>query len=163
MEVDCLAVERIVGEAPPVEQHERRAAAQTAQVGARQTGPDRLADAERGIDAIDVGRHARQQLLGFLATNSKLIYGPALIAAGAFGILLIVVSDEAWEFSQGWVSFAFLVWIAMNGVLHALLLPAERKLADGDEASRSRADLGGQIITVLFIVMLWLMIWKPGA
>jgi uncharacterized membrane protein len=106
---------------------------------------------------------ARQQLLGFLATNSKLIYGPALIAAGAFGILLIVVSDEAWEFSQGWVSFAFLVWIAMNGVLHALLLPAERKLADGDEASRSRADLGGQIITVLFIVMLWLMIWKPGA
>jgi uncharacterized membrane protein len=106
---------------------------------------------------------ARQQVLGFMAANSKRIYAPALVAAGAFGILLIVASDEAWEFSDGWVSFAFLVWIGMNAVLHALLLPAERKLAGGDEAARPRVDLGGQVLTLLFLVMLWLMIWKPGA
>src|SRR3954469_21054664 len=61
---------------------------------------------------------ARNQVRGFLAANSKRIYAPALIAAGVFGLLLVVASDKAWKFSQGWVSMAFLLWFAMNGVLH---------------------------------------------
>jgi uncharacterized membrane protein len=112
-------------------------------------------------DALAAG--PRQQLLGFLAQNSKRIYAPALIAAGIFGLLLVASSDKAWDFGQGWISMAFLLWIIMNGVLHGVLIPAERKLAQGDEAMRSRADAMGALLSVLFVLMLILMIWKPGA
>ena len=116
-----------------------------------------------GTQSRAMGSPARQQLLGFLAANSRRVYAPALIAAGVFGLLLIVASDEAWEFDQAWISLSFLVWFAMNGVLHALLLPAERKMAEGDRAAESRVQLGGGALSLLFLLMLVLMIWKPGA
>jgi len=116
-----------------------------------------------GAQSARMAPAARDQVRGFLAANSKRVYAPALIAAGVFGLLLVVASDESWEFSEGWVSMSFLVWFAMNGVLHAFLLPAERKLATGDTAAESRVQLGGMILSVLFLVMLVLMIWKPGA
>ena len=94
--------------------------------------------------------------------NSQRIHGTALILAGLFGIGLILASEDAWEFSQTWVSLAFLVWIAMNGVVHGIIAPSERKLAAGDMTARSRLDMGGGLVTVLFFVMLYLMIWKPG-
>jgi hypothetical protein len=92
-----------------------------------------------------------------LSPTGRLIYAGGLILSGLFGILLIVISDDVWEFSDTWISLAFLVWIAMNGVFHAMVFPARR-------AARSdRAQLGIAILNVLLIVMLWLMIWKPGA
>jgi hypothetical protein len=97
------------------------------------------------------------------SVNSQRIHGTALILAGLFGIGLILASDDAWEFSDTWISLAFLVWIAMNGVAHAMIIPSERKLAAGDLAARTRLDRGGAIITLLFLFMLYLMIWKPGA
>jgi hypothetical protein len=75
---------------------------------------------------------------------------------------MIFSSDEAWGFDQTWVSLALLVWIAMCGLVSGMLLPAERKLAAGDLAQAKKIELGGQIVTVLFLVMLYLMIWKPG-
>jgi hypothetical protein len=60
------------------------------------------------------------------------------------------------------VNLAMVVWIAMNGVVHALIVPGERKLAAGDADAEKRLDLGGMIITILFLVMLYLMIWKHG-
>ena len=50
----------------------------------------------------------------------------------------------------------------MNGVLHGMLLPAERALASGDESARQTVDTGGLIMTVLLLVMLYLMVFKPG-
>lgn len=108
------------------------------------------------------GSPARRELLGFMARNSSRVYGPALIAVGLFGILLVLVSDGVWAFSQGWVSAAFAVWVVMNGVLHAVLIPGERRVAGGDEDATKRVDLGGQLLTLLILVMLYLMIWKPG-
>ncbi len=58
---------------------------------------------------------------------------------------------------------AVVVWLAMNGVLHAMLLPAEtgaRRPATSRRARRS--DTGGQILTVMLLVMLYLMVFKPG-
>ncbi|HET8619680.1 MAG TPA: hypothetical protein VFM27_12010 [Acidimicrobiales bacterium] len=92
-----------------------------------------------------------------LGPTGRIVYAGGLILAGLFGILLIVTSDDVWEFSDTWISLAFLVWIAMNGVFHAMVFPARR-------AARSdRAQLGIAILNILLIVMLWLMIWKPGA
>ena len=68
-----------------------------------------------------------------------------------------------WKFSQGWVSLSFLVWIAMNGVLHGVQLPAQRKLTKGDRSAQQRLDLADGLLALLFLVMVVLMIWKPGA
>jgi hypothetical protein len=92
-----------------------------------------------------------------LSPVGRVVYAGGLILAGLFGILLILSSDDAWEFSDTWITLAFLVWIAMNGVFHAMIFPARRA------ARAERAQLGIVIMDVLLIVMLWLMIWKPGA
>ena len=80
-----------------------------------------------------------------LRAAGRTIYAPALLLAGLFGI----------------------VWIAMNGVFHALILPqlTGRGSRGGRGGSSTAVDLerATQILTVLFVVMLWLMIWKPGA
>jgi hypothetical protein len=86
----------------------------------------------------------------------RTVYMASLILAGLFGIILILLSDEVWEFSQTWVSLAFLVWIAMNGVFHAMIFPSRRR------GGADRAQLGLAIMDVLLIVMLYLMIWQPG-
>jgi hypothetical protein len=99
----------------------------------------------------------RDGLVGLLDRAGRQVYTPALILAGLFGIALIVTSDDAWEFSDTWISLAFVVWIAMNGVFHGLALAGQRQ---GDEA---KVVLGQQVMTVLLVVMLYLMIWKPGA
>lgn len=98
----------------------------------------------------------REGALGVIDRAGRIVYSPALILAGLFGIALILVSDDVWEFSDTWISLAFVVWIAMNGVFHALVLAGRRQNDD------ARVNNGQAIMTVLLLVMLWLMIWKPG-
>jgi hypothetical protein len=98
--------------------------------------------------------------LGLIDRAGRQVYSPALILAGFFGIMLIVTSDvggvSVYEFSDTFVSLAFVVWIAMNGVFHALVLAGQKQ---NDE---KKVNNGQAIMTVLLIVMLYLMIWKPG-
>jgi uncharacterized membrane protein len=100
----------------------------------------------------------RDGALGMIDRAGRQVYSPALILAGFFGIMLIVVAPDGveFEFSQTWVSLAFVVWIAMNGVFHALVLAGQKQ---NDE---KKVNNGQAIMTVLLIVMLYLMIWKPG-
>ena len=105
---------------------------------------------------------SRSALLGFIAQNTRRVYAPALILIGLFGFGLVGMSDEVWEFGQTWVWLAILVWLAMNGVLHAMLLPAERALGSGDESAGKKVETSGQILTVMLLVMLYLMVFKPG-
>lgn len=102
----------------------------------------------------------REGALGLLERAGRVAYAPALILVGLFGILCIVTSSvggvKVFEFSDTWVSLAFLVWIAMNGVFHALVLTGQR---NNDE---SRVINGQAIMTVLLIIAVYLMIWKPG-
>jgi hypothetical protein len=94
--------------------------------------------------------------LALLDRAGRQVYAPALILAGFFGIMCIVTSDEAFEFSDTFVSLAFVVWIAMNGVFHGLVLAGQKQ---NDE---KKVNNGQAIMTVLLLVMLYLMIWKPG-
>jgi len=107
------------------------------------------------------GPAAVQRFSAFAARNGQRVYAPALLLAGLFGLGLVMESDYI-DFDQTWVSLAVLVWIAMNGIVHGLIVPSERKVAAGDTEALKRLDLGGGLVTVLFIVMLYLMIWKPG-
>lgn len=102
------------------------------------------------------------RVAGHMAANGRRIHFPALIALGGFGILLVLQSGDAWEFDQTWVGLAILVWLGLCGVITAIVLPAERRLAAGDLGAEPKVALGGQLATVLALVMLYLMIWKPG-
>ena len=95
-----------------------------------------------------------------LARAVRTIYAPAVIVAGLLGIVLILLSDDAWEFSQAWISASFLVWIAMVGVYQALI---QRGTRAGGQTGARQADLGVMILSVLLVVMLYLMLFKPGA
>jgi hypothetical protein len=103
----------------------------------------------------------RDGAFGLVDRAGRQVYSPALILAGLFGIVCIVTSDvggtAVFEFSDTWVSLAFVVWIAMNGVFHALVLTGQKQ---GDE---SKVTNGQAIMTVLLVVMLYLMVFKPGA
>lgn len=99
----------------------------------------------------------RDGAVGLLERAGRQVYAPALLLAGLFGILCIVTSDDVYEFSETWISLAFVVWIAMNGVFHALVLAGQRQ---GDTR---KVETGQAVLTVLLLIMLYLMIWRPGA
>lgn len=106
---------------------------------------------------------------GFSRDYIRKISLTALVVVLVTGILLIVTSevpgtdDLAWEFSDPWISIAFLVWLAIAGVLSALTLKGHRLLASGDAKGRELLARGGPIVILLLLVMLYLMIFKPGA
>jgi uncharacterized membrane protein len=106
---------------------------------------------------------ALARLSGHMAGNGRRIHLPALVALGAFGLAMVFTSDEVIGFDQTWVSLAFLVWIGICGVVTGLVLPAERKLAAGDGTAEATVQRAGQLVTLLLLVMLYLMIWRPGA
>ncbi|HEU5082479.1 MAG TPA: hypothetical protein VFU14_04005 [Acidimicrobiales bacterium] len=109
------------------------------------------------------GEAALQSWAGFARDYTKKIALSSLVVVLITGILLIVMSDDAWEFDQTWISLAFLVWIAIGGVVSALILKGEKLVAAGDMKGRELLAKGGPIATVLLLVMLYLMIFKPGA
>jgi uncharacterized membrane protein len=98
-----------------------------------------------------------------LARSSRKWYAPALILTGVLGFGLSGMSDDVFQLSDGWLVAAVFLWIAMNGVLHAVEAPAERAYADGDDSAEGRLSLGSGAIAVMLVVMIWLMIVKPGA
>ena len=102
-------------------------------------------------------------MAGHMAEMGQRIHFPALVALGGFGLAMVLTSDDVIGFGDTWVSLAFLIWLAIAGVISGVVLPAERKLAAGDSEAEKKVAMGGQIATVLALVMLYLMIWKPGA
>jgi uncharacterized membrane protein len=97
---------------------------------------------------------------------------PALVAVAVLGMLLIADSSNTWSMSQQWISAAFAVVIALILISWFLLRPAQARLAEGlvkgDEGAAqvrsARAIIG--VSTGMYhlglVVVLCLMIWKPG-
>lgn len=109
------------------------------------------------------GEGALPRLAGYLHANARTIHFPALILVGLFGLGMVGMSDDAFSFSDTWVILALVVWIALCGVVSAVITPGEKKLAGGDLSAEKNVALGGQIASVMLLVMLYLMIFKPGA
>lgn len=99
---------------------------------------------------------------GHSAANTRQIHLPALLVTGVLGIVLLVMSEDVFEFSQTWVSLSFLVWIAIGGVVSAVILPNEKRVGAGDLDAVKKLETGGMIASLLLVVMLYLMIFKPG-
>jgi len=101
--------------------------------------------------------------IGALAAgNTAKIHGPALVLVGLFGFGLVGMSEKAFKFDQSWVMAAIVVWFLMLGIIFGLMLPAEKKSAGGDESADKLVSMAGGIMHLLLLVMLFLMIWKPG-
>ncbi len=101
-------------------------------------------------------------LLERMTRNGQMIYTPALVVGGFVGFGVAGMSDEVFKVSQPWLMTAVWVWIAMLGVYHGLMIPAEKALARGEEAAVRRLDLGGALVSVLLVIQLYLMVFKPG-
>jgi uncharacterized membrane protein len=85
---------------------------------------------------------------------------PALILAWVFGMGMVGMSDNAIEMSDGWIVASLLVWVVLVLVSFFLIRPS---LRDTGERARSMLGAGIGITHVGLVVMLWLMIFKPGA
>jgi uncharacterized membrane protein len=101
-------------------------------------------------------------MVGYL----KRIAIPSVIIAGILGMGLIGMSKdgdvEVYKFSQTWVSIALLLWLVEIAVYFFGLLPAERKVAGGDAEAAKRLPMFTGIVHLLLLVLIYLMVFKPG-
>jgi hypothetical protein len=90
------------------------------------------------------------------AIYGVLIFGGAMVGAAPKNTI---------KFSQAWLPISIVLWIATVGVLHALILPTQRKLRDGDGdrgSLASRLSMSFGILNLLVLVTMLLMIFEPG-
>jgi hypothetical protein len=100
-----------------------------------------------------------------------------------WGILLVLASeDDIIEFSQTWVWLSLLLFIIAIGISHSVMFPGAKKInalmAEMEQgpppvggappqvaqiqALGQRQAIGGAVLNVIAVVILVLMIWKPG-
>lgn len=88
---------------------------------------------------------------------------PAMVIAGVLGYGLVGMSDKVFTMSQAWVSIAGVAWIALIAVSVFLTRPAAKALAAGAEGARQKVMMSTGITHLLFVVLLVMMVFKPGA
>ena len=109
-----------------------------------------------------------------------------IYAVFVFGILLVVLSDKAWSFSDSWIVTAMVLYILGIGLSHGLLMPNVRRIiglqeelvamgpppagAAGGQPPTQVVELEergrrvGLVSTVLqldLVLILMLMVWGP--
>jgi uncharacterized membrane protein len=103
-----------------------------------------------------------------------------------FGIGLVFMSDDAWEFEQAWIAISIVLYIVGLGISHGVMMPSEKKMnalaaelvaagpppagaAGGPppqavemEALEKKLAIGGTVLNLLLVVIVVLMVFKPG-
>lgn len=114
----------------------------------------------------------RQRLITFLEENEflgRIYYNIAGIVTLVAGVWLVLISN--WEFSQLWISIGF-VGVIVGIVWGVVFYPKFQReslagLADGDVADvsepLSRFALYANVELVILLVVVWAMVFKPGA
>jgi len=90
------------------------------------------------------------------------IYDGALIVGAVLGFGLISMSDDVISMGDTWVWLSIVLWIALMGLLHGLIYPTEAAIARGDEGAMAQMDKVGPLGVIIAIVLLFLMVVKPG-
>lgn len=114
--------------------------------------------------AMSAGRHAE--------TMGSRLFGPAAMATLLFGIITVIASDGAWQFSDAWIVIGFV------GVALSIVLMTQRRsaasaigaaVAEHGPTSPQVAAATGRTrmlnmvdIAILFLVVA-AMVFKPGA
>ncbi len=97
----------------------------------------------------------------------------AVYTVPILGILLVLLSDDTLKFSEAWVSLSFLLYIVLVAVAVTVHVPNLRRmlaLRSGSEGVQSseveqrarRAAAVGGVLNLLWVVILFLMVFKPG-
>lgn len=89
------------------------------------------------------------------------IYANVYALAGLIGFGLISMGD--WSWGAAWIWLSIVLWVVSLGLMHALLLPAERALADGDVGGVGRVKQVSMAVMLLVLVVVFLMTVKPGS
>lgn len=121
------------------------------------------ATAARGVKAGDAAAVAS-------SARTVRIYGYASIAVAVFGLGLV---QSKWgnKFSDTWVWLSILLYLAALAVTLGLLVPSLEKAgasigADGSAAAAAsftgRISAAGGIVSLLFAVIVFLMVYQPG-
>jgi len=112
------------------------------------------------------GFDGRSTVVGYMASYGMKIYGSALVLCGLLGFGVAGLSEDVFKLSQGWLVAAIIVWIVMNGLLHGAILPSEKAIGQagqaGDQTAEKKLATAGGLITLLFLVQLYLMVFQPG-
>jgi uncharacterized membrane protein len=102
------------------------------------------------------------QRAGVGATVAKLhlrLVVPALALVWVLGMGMVGLSEDVWEMSQTWIVLSLIGWVILMLVSWFLIRPS---LTDGSEQARAKMASGIGVTHLLLIVMLYLMIFKPG-
>ena len=105
---------------------------------------------------------AARPVAGAMANYLQRIAVPALAVAGILGFAMIGMSDKVWEFKQRWVGIAILLWLVELAVLWFGVAATEKKVAAGDAGAESRLPMFSGISHLLLLVLVYLMVFKPG-
>ena len=84
---------------------------------------------------------------------------PALVLVWLLGMAMVGFSDDAVELSETWVLLSIVAWVVLVTVSWYLVRPA---LTDGGETARSKLAAGIGTTHLLLVVVLYLMVFKPG-
>jgi uncharacterized membrane protein len=87
---------------------------------------------------------------------------PSVILVGLLGFGLIGMSGKEYKFSTPWVGPAILLWLIEIGVYVGGILPAEKKVAGGDESAQKMLPMFTGISHLILVVATFLMVFKPG-
>ena len=85
---------------------------------------------------------------------------PALVLVWVLGMGLVGMSDDAIEMSETWIVLSLIGWVLLMVVSWFMIRPA---LEDTSAAARGRLASGVGITHLLLVVIVILMIWKPGS
>ena len=85
---------------------------------------------------------------------------PALVLVWVFGMGMVGTSKDNFEMSQTWIVISLVGWVILMAVSWFLIRPA---ITDTSEAAAKRFSAGIGVTHVLMIVILFLMVFKPGA
>jgi uncharacterized membrane protein len=85
---------------------------------------------------------------------------PALTLVWIFGMGMVGTSKNNFEMSQTWIILSLIGWVVLMAVSWFLIRPA---ITDTGEAASKRFSAGIGVTHVLMIVILFLMVFKPGA
>jgi len=87
---------------------------------------------------------------------------PGIGIAGILGFGLAGMSEKVFKMSQTWLSIAAVLWIVLLAVLFFVARPAIKAFRDGNVEARGRIMMATGIGHLILVVMLYLMIFKPG-
>jgi uncharacterized membrane protein len=129
-----------------------------------------------GFYGMEAAKRPGREGLAVAETTMKvtsLIPTMAVYSVPILGILLILLSDDTWKFSEAWVGISILLYIVLLVLAIAVQVPNIRKMnalragAEGaqplemQKLAKTAASVGG-VVNILWVIVLFLMVFKPG-